>query len=62
MYPFASSEGAEPKTTSAAATMNDPGLDQPVAQVADDQEVNPYEKEEKLEKKEEEDFLDPRYT
>ena len=42
--------------------MNDPGLDQPVAQVADDQEVNPYEKEEKLEKKEEEDFLDPRYT
>ena len=40
--------------------MNDPGVDQPVSQVADDLEGNPYEKEEKLEKEEEEDFLDPR--
>ena len=40
--------------------MNDPGVDQPVAQVAEDLEDNPYEKEEKLEKEEEEDFLDPR--
>ena len=42
--------------------MNDPGLDEPVAQVADHQEANPYEKQEKLEKEEEEDFLDPRYA
>ena len=39
--------------------MNDPGTDQPVAEVADELEGNPYEKEEQLEKEEEEDFLDP---
>jgi hypothetical protein len=40
--------------------MNDPGTHEPVNEVADDLEGNPYEKEEKLEKEEEEDFLDPR--
>jgi potassium channel subfamily K len=40
--------------------MNDPGAHEPMNQVANDLEDNPYEKEEKLEKEEEEDFLDPR--
>lgn len=43
-----------------AATMNDPGVDEPIHEVANDLEDNPYEKQEKLEKEEEEDFLDPR--
>lgn len=42
--------------------MNDPGVHEPVSQVADDLEENPYEKEEQLEKEAEEDFLDPKHV
>jgi potassium channel subfamily K, other eukaryote len=41
--------------------MNDPGIDKPVEDAAEDLEKNPYEKEQKLEEQEEMDFLDPRY-
>ena len=39
--------------------MNDPGMDKPLEDVAQDLEQNPYEQQEKLEEEEEQDFLDP---
>lgn len=41
--------------------MNDP-QNEPIDQAAQDLEENPYQKEEKLEEEEEQDFLDPRYV
>lgn len=39
--------------------MNDPGLDKPIADGAQDVEQNPYEEQQKKEQEEEQDFLDP---
>lgn len=41
--------------------MNDPGLDAPVAETADDVEKDPYQHLQQQEEEEEENFLDPRY-
>jgi len=39
--------------------MNDPGVDEPINDAAEDLEHNPYEHEQKKEEEEEENFLDP---
>lgn len=39
--------------------MNDPGVEEPIKQAAEDVEKDPYEREEELEQEEEEDFMDP---
>lgn len=41
--------------------MNDP-QNEPIDQAANDLEGNAYQKEEKLEEEEEQDFMDPRYV
>lgn len=40
--------------------MNDPGVDEPISNAAQDLEQNPYNSVEKQEEQEEQDFLDPR--
>jgi potassium channel subfamily K len=42
--------------------MNDPGVDEPVRDAAEDLDRNPYLHEEKLEEEEEQDYLDPRHA
>jgi len=42
--------------------MNDPGVDEYIDEAARDLEHDPYEREEKREEAEEEDFLDPRHV
>lgn len=42
--------------------MNDPGVDEPISNAAQDLEQNPYNSAEKEEEEEEQDFLDPRST
>lgn len=39
--------------------MNDPGLDEPMKEAANDLERNPYEKDQLQEEEEERDYLDP---
>jgi len=43
-------------------TMNDPGVDGPIQEAAEDIERNPYEEVQKQEEEEEQDFLDPGYV
>lgn len=42
--------------------MNDPGLDEPAQQAAEDVEENVYEADKDQAEAEQQDFLDPRYT
>lgn len=42
--------------------MNDPGLDEPAQQAAEDVEENVYEADKQKAEAEEQDFLDPRYA
>ena len=42
--------------------MNDPGLDEPAQQAAEDVEKNVYEADKEKAEAEEQDFLDPRYA
>jgi potassium channel subfamily K, other eukaryote len=42
--------------------MNDPGVDGPIQEAAEDIERNPYEEVQKQEEEEEQDFLDSRYV
>jgi potassium channel subfamily K, other eukaryote len=42
--------------------MNDPGLDEPMKEAAEDLERDPYEHDQNQEEEEEQNFLDPRHA
>lgn len=51
-----------PRLRHSAAVMNDPGVDEPISNAAQDLEHNPYNSVQKEEEEEEQDFLDPRFV
>lgn len=48
-------------TRPSAVNMNDPGMDEPIAQATEDADVT-FENQRSKEEQDEDDFLDPRYT